>query len=226
MAGLIRLDSGRVRRPATRRIGYQSEMSGVWGDLTVGENLEFVAAAHRFTGADRAHRIDTMLETTRLGTARDRLASQLSGGMRQKLGVGMALLPDPALLVLDEPTTGLDPVSRTELWSMVARAAAEGAAVLATTTYLDEAERGSRVLALDQGRTLAVGSFDEVSQATPGVIAIVDPEAQARYKWRRGSGWRAWFPDGVAPAGATPIAPDLSDLVTVSAFAARQEGVA
>ncbi|MGH8945462.1 MAG: ABC transporter ATP-binding protein [Acidimicrobiia bacterium] len=223
MVGLVDLESGQVRRPDTRHIGYQSESSGVWSDLTVIENLDFVASAHRLTGPDRSRRINAMLEVTRLGSARDRLAADLSGGMRQKLGVAMALLPEPALLVLDEPTTGLDPVSRTELWSVVARSAVEGAAVLTTTTYLDEAERGSEVVALEQGRVLARGTLDEVRTQMPGVVAAIADGSEHPYKWRRGGGWRAWFPNGEVPPGTTPIDPDLTDLITVAAFARRLE---
>jgi ABC-2 type transport system ATP-binding protein len=221
LVGLVRPSRGRVRRPERRQLGYQSESSGVWGDLTVFENLAFVAAAHRVGSADRQRRIGELLDVTHLGPARDRLAAQLSGGMRQKLGVAMALLPNPKLLVLDEPTTGLDPVSRTELWGVIARAAAEGAAVLATTTYLEEAERGSTVLALEQGRTLASGTLDQVRRSMTGVVAEVAASFDGPYRWRRGSGWRAWFPDADPPSGSTPVQPDLSDLLTVAAFSRR-----
>ena len=92
-----------------------------------------------------------------LSAARDRLAGQLSGGMRQKLGVIAALLHRPELLILDEPSTGVDPVSRSGLWSLIASAAADGAAVVLATTYIDDAQRASAVLVLDAGRQLAAG---------------------------------------------------------------------
>ena len=113
------------------------------------------------------------LERTGLAAARDRLAGQLSGGMRRKLGVIAAMLPEPELLVLDEPTTGVDPVSRADLWWLIARAAAGRAAVLMSTTYLDEAARAAHVLVLDAGRTLAVGTPAEIVASVPGTIAVV-----------------------------------------------------
>ncbi|MGH8928700.1 MAG: ABC transporter ATP-binding protein, partial [Acidimicrobiia bacterium] len=138
LVGLRNPDSGAVRRPSPARIGYKPEAAGTWAELTVAENLEFVAAAHRLgrPGGDRIH---ALLHVTGLVAASDRLAGKLSGGMRQKLAVAMAILPEPELVVLDEPTTGLDPVSRSELWRLLVRAAGEGMAVLATTSYLDEA---------------------------------------------------------------------------------------
>ena len=90
--------------------------------------------------------------------------------MRQKLGVIAAMLPGPELLVLDEPTTGVDPVSRSDLWWLIARAAAAGSAVVLATSYLDEAERAVWVLALDRGRELAAGTPDEIAAAVPGTL--------------------------------------------------------
>lgn len=221
LAGLVNLGSGIVHRPDKQHLGYQSEFSGVWRDLTVDENLAFVASAHGLGASDRHARIDRLLEATNLASARDRLAGNLSGGMRQKLGVAMALLPDPQLLILDEPTTGLDPVSRTELWSFIARAAADGTAVLVTTTYLDEAERGSSVLVLDTGRVLAHGTIADVRAATPGTVAVVE-DGHDGFSWRRGTTRRAWFPDADAPHDANPVEPDLSDMVIVSALRNRR----
>ncbi len=107
---------------------------------------------------EAAERAAQLTERAGLSAARDRLAGQLSGGMRQKLGVIAALLHRPDLLILDEPSTGVDPVSRSGLWSLIASAAAGGAAVILATTYLDDAQRASTVLVLDEGRSLAVGT--------------------------------------------------------------------
>ena len=143
LAGTVRPAAGTVRRPAERRLGYVSAGPGVWADLTVDENLRFAGRAYGLDPAELGRRIGSLLERTGLATARDRLAGQLSGGMRQKLALAMAVAHQPDLLILDEPTTGVDPVSRAELWRLLAASAAGGAAVVVATTYLDEAERAA-----------------------------------------------------------------------------------
>src|SRR5581483_1919878 len=137
--------------------------------------------------------------------ARDRLAGRLSGGMRQKLGVIAAMLTSPALLVLDEPTTGVDPVSRADLWSLIARAAADGAAVVVATSYLDEAERAAHVLVLDAGSQLAVGTPEQITAAMPGQLRVSDtpPPATGRPRaWRRAGRWQVWDPSGATDGAA------------------------
>ena len=203
LAGAVRPGGGSVRRPPARRIGYVSAGPAVYRDLTVDENLAFSGGAYGL-GRDRlAQRAAELLQRTGLERARDRLGGQLSGGMRQKLALAMALLHEPDLLVLDEPTTGVDPVSRTELWRLLARAAAGGATVVIATVYLDEAARAAGVLVLDQGRTLLQGPPGELVAATPGTLL----DAPARpvqglgagwASWRRGPRWRLWSPDGAA----------------------------
>ena len=155
-----------------------------------------------------------------------RLAGQLSGGMRQKLGVIAAMLHRPDLLVLDEPTTGVDPVSRADLWLLIARAAAGGAAVVLATSYLDEAERARHVLVLDAGTELASGTADQIVAAMQGTLTAADtrPAGEAgRRAWRREGRWRVWDP-GPAPGagdgrGGGAVRPDLQDAVTVAALA-------
>jgi len=216
---------GRVRRPAAGRIGYLPPGPGVYDDLTVAENLRFRSAVYRVPEAAVGPHTGESLERTGLAAVRDRLAGQLSGGMRRKLAVIAAMLPGPELLVLDEPTTGVDPVSRADLWWLIARAAADGAAVLMSTTYLDEAARAAHVLVLDAGRPLAAGTPAEIVAAAPGTIAVrPGPPADAderRRAWRRAGTWRVWQPDGVPAAGSVP--PDLQDAVCVAALRAELE---
>ncbi|HUL24956.1 MAG TPA: ABC transporter ATP-binding protein [Streptosporangiaceae bacterium] len=237
LAGALAPSSGQVRLPPPMRIGYLSAGSGTYPDLSVDENLAFRATAYRLTAATARERSAELLERAGLAGARARLAGQLSGGMRQKLGVIAAMLHRPDLLVLDEPTTGVDPVSRADLWWLITRAAAGGAAVVLATSYLDEAERAVAVLALDAGRELGAGTPDEIVAAMPGTLRVSDtrPEGEAgRRAWRRGGRWRIWDPPGAAaraglvggaglaggagPAGSA-VTPDLQDAVTVAILA-------
>jgi ABC-2 type transport system ATP-binding protein len=189
----------------------------------VDENLAFRASAYQMPEATARERGNELLERAGLAGARDRLAGQLSGGMRQKLGVIAAMLHQPDLLVLDEPTTGVDPVSRADLWWLIARAAANGAAVVLATSYLDEAERAVDVLALDAGRVLGSGTPQEIVAAMPGTLRVSDarPEGEARRRaWRRGGLWRIWEPPGgAAGQPGRALAPDLQDAVTVAILA-------
>jgi len=244
LAGALAVDTGQVRLPPPLRIGYLSSGSGTYPDLSVAENLAFRAAAYRLPPAVARERSGEFLERAGLSGARDRLAGQLSGGMRQKLGVIAAMLHQPDLLVLDEPTTGVDPVSRSDLWWLITRAAASGAAVVLATSYLDEAERALDVLALDAGRVLASGTPEEIIAAMPGTLWVSDapPEGEARRRaWRRGGRWRIWHQpapaSGTGGAGedaggaasaiagpATPVTPDLQDAVTVAILARELAG--
>jgi ABC-2 type transport system ATP-binding protein len=230
LAGAQPAASGTVRRPDDREIGYLAASSGTYPDLSVAENLAFAAGAYGVPERQVAQLASVYLDRTGLSDVQDRLAGNLSGGMRQKLGVIRAMLHRPKLLVLDEPTTGIDPVSRADLWWLIARAAAEGAAVVLTTTYLDEAERAASVLVLDAGRVLAKGTAAEIASAVPGTIRRVPerPTGEAAQRaWRRGGSWLVWTPPGTSDAAGPADSgdvddgvrrPDLQDAVIVAAL--------
>ena len=229
LAGAMRAASGSVDRPPARRIGYVSAASGVYTDLTVDENIVFVARAYGLRAGLQA-RTAGLLERAGLSGTRDRLAGKLSGGMRQKLAFVLAVLAEPQLLILDEPTTGVDPVSRSEIWRLIAEAAAQGAAIALATAYLDEAERAAHVLVLDRGRALLAGPPDDVA-ALPGAIFDLPPEqvpaALAPASWRSGAARRVWVRDGAPPArGAVPVQPRLADAVIVACLQAELSAAA
>jgi ABC-type multidrug transport system ATPase subunit len=226
LAGALAPDAGSVRRPPAERIGYLASSSGTYPDLSVEENLAFAATAYGISPREARRRAADYLERTGLAQAHDRLARHLSGGMRQKLGVIRALLHRPGLVVLDEPTTGVDPVSRADTWWLIARAAADGAAVTLSTTYLDEAERAARLLVLDSGRPLATGTPAGIVASMPGAIRAVGerPAGEAgRRSWRRRAVWRLWDP-GDPPAAPGSLPPDLQDAVTVLALRRELQG--
>ncbi|GEL93730.1 ABC transporter ATP-binding protein [Cellulomonas composti] len=218
LVGAITPVSGRVAAPALREIGFMPTTSGTWRELSVQENVAFVGGAYGLRGALLAERSERLLAATGLAGVRRRAAGDLSGGMRQKLGFVLAMLHEPALLVLDEPSTGVDPVSRVDLWRLVSSAAVAGTAVVMATTYLDEAERASGVLVLDRGRVLASGPPDEVVAGAPGVVRSVPAATVPAHAWRRGAQVREWFAD---PSGAPgeAVTPDLEDAVIAAALA-------
>jgi ABC-type multidrug transport system ATPase subunit len=227
LAGALAPDSGTVARPVKERTGYLPASSGIYPDLTVAENLDFRAKGYGMSRLDTRQRAAEYLDRAGLTPAAGRLAGQLSGGMRQKLAVIAAMLHQPELLVLDEPTTGVDPVSRSGLWWLIARAAAEGCAIVLATTYLDEAERCASVLVLDAGTALASGTPEEIVAAMPGSLraVAVRPTADAVARsWRRAGGWRTWDPPGSADPdpGGSVITPDLQDAVIVAAISRQQ----
>jgi ABC-2 type transport system ATP-binding protein len=160
---------------------------------------------------------------TRAGIERwgERLAGRLSGGQRRKLAGAMALLPEPRLLVLDEVTTGVDPVSRMELWRLVAGAAATGTAVLAATTYLDEAERAKTVDLLHEGRVLASGDPSAIVAAAPGRVTDEETPIDRARAWRRGRRWRQWHP---AEEAQVHDRPTLEDAAIVLELVAEEGG--
>jgi ABC-2 type transport system ATP-binding protein len=222
LTGAVQPRSGRVERPAKHLLGVMPSMSGTWRNLTVDENIDFVGRAYGMPRGELERRRGELLAKTGLGHAQDRLTRHLSGGMRQKLGFLLAIMHDPALLVLDEPTTGIDPVSRVELWRLISEAAAGGAAVAMATTYLDEAERASTVLVLDSGHALASGTADEVIRALPGTITVVERPHEPRRAWRRGRVYHEWHPHGVPAPEPVDGGPDLEDTVIAEMLRRRE----
>ena len=162
--GLLRAESGRVsvlgrdpvneHRVITGAIGYLSQRFSLYGDLTIDENIAFFAEIHGMRSYAAAR--DRLLAMTQLTPFRNRRADRLSGGMKQKLALACTLVHEPELLLLDEPTTGVDPVSRREFWKLLSGFLASGLTIVMATPYLDEAERCARVALLHEGRLLAI----------------------------------------------------------------------
>jgi ABC-2 type transport system ATP-binding protein len=159
-------------------VGYLPQQFSLYGDLTVEENLQFLAQVRGLTGAQSAARIDQMLQVVRLSEHRKKLAAELSGGMKQKLALCAALLHEPSVIILDEPTAGVDPFSRREFWELLLALRDEGAAVIVSTPYLEEAEKCSRVGFLLQGRLIREGAPAELRAAYQDeVVAVLTREA-------------------------------------------------
>jgi ABC-2 type transport system ATP-binding protein len=135
-----------------KRIGYLSQRFSLYQDLTIDENLDFFAEIHKVY--EYKTKKEELLQFTRLGPFRDRLAGRLSGGMKQKLALACTLVHTPDIIFLDEPTTGVDPVSRRDLWKILSSLLKSGITIVVSTPYLDEAERSTRVALLNQGRIL------------------------------------------------------------------------
>lgn len=224
-AGRVRPSEGEVHTLPRAQIGYQPSTSGVWNSLTVQENLSFVGRSYGMTDRAIRTRGDELLGRAGLEAARTRLGSALSGGMRQKLGFLLAILHEPDLVLLDEPSTGVDPVSRVELWRLIAGAAATGTAVLLATTYLDEAERTATVTALDQGRVLAEGVPGAIVADVPGEVGVLlDGGEVPDASWRRGVERHVWLAPGADGARVRRLdEPDLEDALIALTLAARRD---
>jgi ABC-2 type transport system ATP-binding protein len=225
IVGEVALAAGTVDVPADREIGYLTASAGSWAALSVNQNLDFVGGIYGLHGEALATRRTELLDRSALTRAEDRLASQLSGGMRRKLGFDMAIMSDPTLLVLDEPSTGVDPVSRIDLWRLVTEAAASGAAVIMSTTYLDEAERATYLVVLDRGQILTAGSYDEVRASFRGSVTRAECAVRPEWSWRRGRERHEYWPDSDAPPDATTVDPDLEDIVIALSLVRRQAEV-
>ena len=178
ICGLLHVDDGTIRvlgkdpvkehRDVTGTIGYLSQRFSLYGDLSIDENIAFFAEIHGVR--DFAARRDRLLEMTQLTKFRGRLADQLSGGMKQKLALACTLVHEPQVIVLDEPTTGVDPVSRREFWKLLSQFLAQGITILMSTPYLDEAERCSRIALLHEGKLLALDQPGRLRAGLAGTL--------------------------------------------------------
>lgn len=187
LCGIIAPDSGTVRilgidlakdlRGVVKEIGYLSQRFSLYGDLTVDENIQYFAEINDV--ADYKEKREELLEFTRLTAFRRRLAERLSGGMKQKLALACTLIHHPKILFLDEPTTGVDPVSRRDFWKILSNILKEGITVVMSTPYLDEAERCSRVALMNKGTIMDVDTPQNLKNRLKGnVIEIICPDVR------------------------------------------------
>lgn len=240
------LDPLRQGALLSRKIGYLSQRFSLYGDLSIDENIAFFAEIHG-VGDFRGLR-DQLLEMTQLTPFRRRLADRLSGGMKQKLALACTLIHQPQFILLDEPTTGVDPVSRREFWKLLSQFVERGITILMSTPYLDEAERCHRIALLHEGKMLALDEPGRLRQSLPGTWfeLVVDEPRQAVARLAAagdevrtfvfGDRLHVWLSSvgaddarsaldrylsstNIVPAGVRPILPSLEDV-----FVARLTG--
>jgi ABC-2 type transport system ATP-binding protein len=227
MCGLLRPDAGqvrlfgddpfRVRRMSVASVGYVSQRFSLYGDLSIDENIAFFARLHGVSQfADKRTRLLTL---TGLLPFRDRLANKLSGGMKQKLALACTLVHEPALLILDEPTTGVDPVSRREFWKLLTEFQSQGLTAVLATPYLDEAEKCDRVALLRDGKVLALDTPAALRQTDHTVMleVIASPPRQALrvLRERLGEDEVSLFGDRLhARVSATSMGPEIERWLT------------
>ncbi|MGA2167998.1 MAG: ABC transporter ATP-binding protein [Terracidiphilus sp.] len=187
LAGVMPPDAGKatvaafdvVRDPegAKHALSYMPQRFGLYDDLTVDENIRFYADLFGVRRAEREERSTELLKAAGMSEFRKRLAGKLSGGMKQKLGLVCALIHRPKVILLDEPTTGVDPISRRDFWRILYELIAEGVAILITTAYLDEAERCHRVALLNQGKLLFCDTPANLkARIGKDVLSVIAPE--------------------------------------------------
>lgn len=207
-------------RKVTPRIGYMSQHFSAYPDLTVAENLEFFGTLRGVPRADRRTRAASLLEGMGLSEFAGRQAQYLSGGMKQKLMLASTLMHEPDLLLLDEPTTGVDPVSRREFWRIIAGLHRRGKTVFVATPYMDEAERCTHVAFMDEGRLLHTGTPREIKALVPGTlyeVASPDPRATLRVLESCEGAASAHLFGDVVRALVAPDGPDATELTRIAA---------
>ncbi len=173
LCGLIEPDNGNIevlgfdlkkkKKEIQNQVGYLSQKFSLYGDLTVDENIEFFADIHNVKSYEQ--RRNELLEFTRLTPFKKRLADNLSGGMKQKLALACSLIHKPKILFLDEPTTGVDPVSRRDFWKILSNLINEGITIFMSTPYLDEAERCNRVALMDKGKIISLDKPEKIKES-------------------------------------------------------------
>jgi ABC-2 type transport system ATP-binding protein len=173
-----------ARRPEAvkQHIGYMSQRFSLYGDLTVAENLTFFANIYQVPKAERLQKEKELLQFSRLEPFRQRLAQNLSGGMKQKLALACTLIHTPTVLFLDEPTTGVDPVSRRDFWKLLYALLREGVTLFISTPYMDEAERCNRVAFMHKGKILLSDTPETLKKQMRGELLeiIAEPQRQAK----------------------------------------------
>ena len=178
---LMETDVQQNRKGVQKKIGYLSQIFSLYGDLTVEENIEFFANIHNII--DYEEREEELLTFTNLIKFKNRLANDLSGGMKQKLALACSLIHKPKILFLDEPTTGVDPVSRRDFWKILAELKKDGITIVLTTPYLDEAERCSRVALMDQGKIMDLDTPENLKARRIGeIVEIITSDIRISYK--------------------------------------------
>ena len=170
-ATLLDMDIVKDKNKIKDLIGYLSQRFSLYGDLTIDENIEFFAEIHNVKNYE--NRRNELLEFTRLTPFRDRLADNLSGGMKQKLALACSLIHKPQILFLDEPTTGVDPVSRRDFWKILSNLLKEGITIFMSTPYLDEAERCSRVALMHKGKIISLDTPPKIKESINVEIAEI-----------------------------------------------------
>jgi len=262
ICGLLHIDEGSIRvlghdpikqhRQVTATVGYLSQRFSLYGDLSIDENIAFFAEIHGVR--DYQVRRDRLLEMTQLTPFRNRLGDQLSGGMKQKLALACTLVHEPQVIMLDEPTTGVDPVSRREFWKLLSQFLSQGITIIMSTPYLDEAERCSRIALLHEGKILALDQPTRLRSSLKGnlfeVIVTSPREAQDQLAHQGditsvqvfGDRLHVWIDhgdaqaaerqlrtaaasSGLAPSSLRPIVPSLEDVFIARLATANEASV-
>ncbi|HDP79757.1 MAG TPA: ABC transporter ATP-binding protein [Spirochaetes bacterium] len=215
--GSIVIDGVDVRDDPYRikeKLAYMPQRFGLYEDLTVEENIYFFGRLFGVPGREIRNRLPRLYEFSRLGPFKDRLAGKLSGGMKQKLGLACCLVHKPAVILLDEPTNGVDPVSRREFWKILYDLLGEGVTIVVSTAYLDEAERCNRVALMHEGKFIRTGAPAEIKGSVTGALleiksddvwkaeTLMKKSGRFRAVIREGEALRVFVPDGRRGAAA------------------------